>query len=80
MKGQRELHPVVEYSLLPPSLYLSLSADHIAVVLTVLAVLPLLSRALYDKSDDVFELTSSNFDTMVINSEHVWVVEFYAPW
>ena len=45
-----------------------------------LAAVSLPSLALYDKSDDVYELTSDNFDSMVINSEHVWVVEFYAPW
>ena len=45
-----------------------------------LAAVVLPSLALYDKSDDVFELTADNFDSMVINSEHVWVVEFYAPW
>ncbi|CAI8055677.1 Protein disulfide-isomerase A6 [Geodia barretti] len=42
------------------------------------AILP--SFALYDSSDDVYELTASNFDSMVINSHYVWVVEFYAPW
>jgi protein disulfide-isomerase A6 len=49
----------------------------LALFLTV-AILP--SFALYDSSDDVYELTASNFDSMVINSHYVWVVEFYAPW
>ena len=61
---------------LSPSLPLS-RAEQLLIVL-VAAVLPAL--ALYDKSDDVYELTADNFDSMVVNSEHVWVVEFYAPW
>ncbi|XP_066268412.1 protein disulfide-isomerase A6-like [Branchiostoma lanceolatum] len=34
----------------------------------------------YDKSDDVIELTAGNFNNLVINSDEVWLVEFYAPW
>ena len=30
--------------------------------------------------DAVVELTDSNFEEMVINSEDYWLVEFYAPW
>lgn len=30
--------------------------------------------------DDVVELTESNFDKLVLNSEDVWLVEFFAPW
>ena len=58
-------------------MHFSFPLDIIALFLAV-AVLP--SLALYDKSDDVYELTADNFDSMVLNSEHVWVVEFYAPW
>lgn len=29
---------------------------------------------------DVIELTDSNFDSLVLNSEDMWLVEFYAPW
>lgn len=36
--------------------------------------------ALYSPSDDVIELTPSNFQSKVIDSEHLWLVEFYAPW
>uniref|UniRef100_A0A7G3AUH1 Protein disulfide-isomerase A6 homolog n=1 Tax=Lutzomyia longipalpis TaxID=7200 RepID=A0A7G3AUH1_LUTLO len=32
------------------------------------------------KSDDVIELTDSNFDKLVLNSDDVWLVEFFAPW
>lgn len=35
--------------------------------------------AFYEKGD-VVELTPSNFDRLVVNSDEVWVVEFYAPW
>lgn len=29
---------------------------------------------------DVVELTDSNFDELVLNSDDVWLVEFFAPW
>lgn len=35
---------------------------------------------MYDSSDDVVELTDSNFDRQVVNSDGIWVVEFFAPW
>lgn len=31
-------------------------------------------------SSDVVELTDSNFDKLVLDSEDVWLVEFFAPW
>ena len=34
----------------------------------------------YTSSDDVVELTPSNFNKLVIQSDEVWMVEFYAPW
>lgn len=37
------------------------------------------SFAFYERGD-VVELTSSNFDRLVIQSDEVWVIEFYAPW
>jgi len=37
-------------------------------------------HALYDSSDDVVELTASNFNNLVIGGDEVWMVEFYAPW
>ena len=58
----------------------SLSPSLAERLLLVLAVATVPALALYDSSDDVFELTASNFDSMVINSHYVWVVEFYAPW
>ncbi|CAJ0583598.1 unnamed protein product, partial [Mesorhabditis spiculigera] len=36
--------------------------------------------ALYSKKDDVVELTEQNFKNLVINSDDIWIVEFYAPW
>lgn len=35
---------------------------------------------MYTKNDDVVELTAANFQSKVINSDEVWIVEFYAPW
>ncbi|XP_015225311.1 PREDICTED: protein disulfide-isomerase A6 [Cyprinodon variegatus] len=37
-------------------------------------------RAMYSSSDDVIELTPSNFNREVIQSDSLWLVEFYAPW
>ncbi|XP_004211312.1 protein disulfide-isomerase A6 [Hydra vulgaris] len=37
-------------------------------------------NALYEKSDDVVELTGGNFDHLVKYSDEIWLVEFYAPW
>lgn len=31
-------------------------------------------------SDDVIELTDDNFDKIVLGSDDMWLVEFYAPW
>lgn len=36
--------------------------------------------ALYSASDPVVELTDSNFERLVVKSDEIWVVEFYAPW
>lgn len=38
------------------------------------------SVALYDSNSPVVELTASNFQSKVIGSDDVWIVEFYAPW
>ncbi|XP_061602306.1 protein disulfide-isomerase A6 isoform X2 [Cololabis saira] len=37
-------------------------------------------QAFYSASDDVVELTPSNFNREVIQSDSLWLVEFYAPW
>ena len=31
-------------------------------------------------SNDVVELTDSNFDSLVLGSDDMWLVEFFAPW
>uniref|UniRef100_A0A1B6D3Y8 Protein disulfide-isomerase A6 homolog n=1 Tax=Clastoptera arizonana TaxID=38151 RepID=A0A1B6D3Y8_9HEMI len=35
---------------------------------------------LYSPSSNVIDLTESNFDKLVVQSQDVWIVEFYAPW
>lgn len=35
---------------------------------------------LYPSNSDVIDLTESNFDKLVTQSDSIWVVEFYAPW
>ncbi|XP_015420428.1 PREDICTED: protein disulfide-isomerase A6 [Myotis davidii] len=37
-------------------------------------------NGLYSSSDDVIELTPSNFNQEVIQSNSLWFVEFFAPW
>lgn len=36
--------------------------------------------ALYPKNGLVVELTSNNFDKLVLNGNEIWIVEFFAPW
>lgn len=36
--------------------------------------------AMYPSSGDVFELNSANFERLVLQSDNIWIVEFYAPW
>ena len=38
------------------------------------------ASGLYENSEDVVALTEKNFGPLVIGSDHVWVVEFFAPW
>jgi protein disulfide-isomerase A6 len=35
---------------------------------------------MYDSSDDVVILNEGNFQKEVVQSDSVWLVEFYAPW
>ncbi|XP_061668622.1 protein disulfide-isomerase A6 [Syngnathoides biaculeatus] len=37
-------------------------------------------RGFYSSSDDVVELNPSNFNREVIQSDSLWLIEFYAPW
>ncbi|CAG9855345.1 unnamed protein product [Phyllotreta striolata] len=49
--------------------------------LILLLALPLqICVALYPSSGNVVELTPNNFDKLVIKSDEIWVVEFFAPW
>lgn len=43
------------------------------------SVFPIVS-AFYESDSPVVKLTSENFSSLVIDSEDVWLVEFYAPW
>lgn len=45
-----------------------------------IATLVAASQALYGSNSDVVELTANNFNHKVLNSDEVWMVEFYAPW
>jgi protein disulfide-isomerase A6 len=38
------------------------------------------ATCMYSSGDDVVQLTSANFDTLVMRSDNVWIIEFYAPW
>jgi len=38
------------------------------------------TSALYSKADDVVQLTPDTFTKKVVNSDEVWIVEFYADW
>lgn len=38
------------------------------------------ASGLYSEDDDVIELGSFNFDSLVKESNDLWLVEFYAPW
>lgn len=38
------------------------------------------ANGLYEGNSDVVELTTSNFQSKVIDSDSLWVVEFFAPW
>ena len=36
--------------------------------------------SLYDSSSPVIKLTKDNFKKLVLDSQDLWFVEFYAPW
>ncbi|KOC65483.1 Protein disulfide-isomerase A6 [Habropoda laboriosa] len=38
------------------------------------------AHCLYSSNSDVIDLKPSNFDNLVLNSDNIWVVEFFAPW
>ncbi|KAK6488493.1 protein disulfide-isomerase A6-like [Huso huso] len=47
---------------------------------TVACTLFLTVSGFYSSSDDVVELTPANFNREVLQSDSLWLVEFYAPW
>ena len=51
----------------------------IIIAALTLCVLPA-AHALYSPSDNVVDLTSANFNSKVINSNDIVLVEFFAPW
>ncbi|KAK2180538.1 hypothetical protein NP493_439g04066 [Ridgeia piscesae] len=38
------------------------------------------ASAMYSSSDDVIQLTQASFNNEVIQSQDLWLIEFYAPW
>ncbi|XP_023690500.1 protein disulfide-isomerase A6 [Paramormyrops kingsleyae] len=46
----------------------------------VVCSLLLAVQGLYSPSDDVVELNASNFNHEVMQSDSLWLIEFYAPW
>lgn len=48
--------------------------------LTAIVVLVGLASALYNSDSDVIDLTATNFKNRVVNSDEIWIVEFFAPW
>ncbi|XP_066540867.1 protein disulfide-isomerase A6-like [Hoplias malabaricus] len=46
----------------------------------LVSALILAVHGFYTASDDVVELNPSNFNTQVLQSDSLWLIEFYAPW
>lgn len=49
------------------------------VLLSVLLLLSI-AAAFYETDSKVVKLTVANFQSEVLDSEELWLVEFYAPW
>lgn len=49
-------------------------------LLAVLALLNTCSQALYSSSSPVVKLTKDNFKKLVLDSDQLWFIEFFAPW
>lgn len=53
----------------------------INLLMAALAVVTgVLADDFYGPGSNVIELTDSNFQSKVLNSDEIWIVEFYAPW
>ena len=48
--------------------------------LHVFMLLAFTASALYSANSAVVQLTVDSFESEVLNSPHLWIVEFYAPW
>ena len=52
-----------------------------ALILSIISITLLQVQAMYEASNSKVEkLTAQNFIDKVINSDELWLVEFYAPW
>lgn len=52
-----------------------------ALILCIISITLLQVQAMYEASTSKVEkLTAQNFIDKVINSDELWLVEFYAPW
>ncbi|XP_064480553.1 protein disulfide-isomerase A6 homolog isoform X2 [Ornithodoros turicata] len=48
--------------------------------IATLAAIASTAAALYDSTSDVVQLSSANFKNRVLDSDELWIVEFFAPW
>jgi protein disulfide-isomerase A6 len=48
----------------------------LVIVLLVVAVV----NAFYEGDSKVVTLTTDNFSSLVLDSDDLWLIEFYAPW
>jgi len=46
----------------------------------MLTILFASAQDFYDASSGVINLDDSNFKKLVLDSDEMWLVEFYAPW
>ena len=51
-----------------------------ALKLVILSLLVTSNLCMYGPNTNVIQLDESNFNNLVINSNELWLVEFYAPW
>lgn len=49
-------------------------------IVVALSLFIALTNTLYSSGDAVIQLNSSNFNSLVKNSDEIWLIEFYAPW
>ena len=47
------------------------------IILTILLIASAQDAPLYDDKSDVVHLTQSNFDSLVTNTNDMWLIEFY---